>query len=205
MHDEARNFTIFIQKLFPDYFKEKKVLDVGSGDINGNNKFLFQDCEYHGNDLIMAKNVTIVSCTKDLKFQDEYFDVIISTECFEHDAEYEQSLKNIVRMLKNNGMFLFTCASFGRPEHGTLRTSPDQSYSAMGKIENFSDYYKNLILKDIADAINLSEFNYTSYYNAVTRDLYFIGFKNNSDIQIKEYNDKGIFKINVDTTFTYTT
>ena len=28
---------------------KKKVLNVGSGDINGNNRFLFEDCEYDGN------------------------------------------------------------------------------------------------------------------------------------------------------------
>jgi hypothetical protein len=29
-------------------------------------KFLFENCEYHGNDVIYANNVTIVSKTKDL-------------------------------------------------------------------------------------------------------------------------------------------
>ena len=203
MHVEARDFTLFIQKLFPEYFKDKKVLDVGSGDINGNNSFLFKNCEYHGNDLIAAKNVTIVSKTKDLKFSDGYFDTIISTECFEHDAEYADSLKNIVRMLKKDGLFLFTCASFGRPEHGTTRTSPNQSYGAIGLVPNFTNYYKNLILKDIADAIDLSEFNYDAYYNTKTYDLYFVGFKGKKNIIIDEYQDTGVCRIDVNTTFSY--
>ena len=85
MHLEAKEFTLYVSSLFPNYFNNKKVLDVGSGDINGNNRFLFNNCEYVGNDVISAPNVTIVSKTKDLPFEDETFDTIISTECFEHD------------------------------------------------------------------------------------------------------------------------
>ena len=65
------------------YFIYKKVLDVGSGDINGNNRYLFENCEYEGNDVIETSNVKIVSKTKDLQFEDNYFDTILSTECFE--------------------------------------------------------------------------------------------------------------------------
>lgn len=81
MHPTAYNFT----EALPNYFNSKKVLDVGSGDINGNNRVLFTDCDYEGNDVIQARNVTIVSRTKDLPFEDETLDTIISTECFEHD------------------------------------------------------------------------------------------------------------------------
>ena len=47
MHIEARDFTVFVKRIFGDYFMNKRVLDVGSGDINGNNRFLFENCEYH--------------------------------------------------------------------------------------------------------------------------------------------------------------
>ena len=61
MHDSAKLFTMFAKQILPDYFTNRVVLDVGSGDINGNNRFLFENCEYNGNDVIEAKNVTIVS------------------------------------------------------------------------------------------------------------------------------------------------
>jgi hypothetical protein len=41
---------------------------LGSGDLNGNNQELFNNCEYHANDVMDAPNVTIVSKTKDLQF-----------------------------------------------------------------------------------------------------------------------------------------
>ena len=119
MHPEVRDFTLFVKIILGDLFINKRVLDVGSGDINGNNCFLFENCEYEGNDVIQANNVTIVSKTKDLPFGDNTFDTIISTECFEHDPEYKESFIKIYHMLKPDGLFLFTCASTGRHEHGT--------------------------------------------------------------------------------------
>lgn len=179
MHIQSRDFTLFVKNNFPEYFINKKVLDVGAGDINGNNRFLFENCEYNGNDVIEAKNVTIISKTKDLPFEDNYFDTIISTECFEHDPEYEESLKQIYKMLKPNGLFLFTCASTGRPEHGTRRTSPFDSYGTIGNIENMSDYYKNLTEKDLNDVLNLNKLfsTWDTYYNSNPCDLYFVGVK----------------------------
>ena len=45
MHLEAKKFIEFIKKILPDFFENKIILDVGSGDINGNNKYLFTNCE----------------------------------------------------------------------------------------------------------------------------------------------------------------
>jgi len=188
MHDEVINFTSFIKTILQSYFINKKVLDVGSGDINGNNRFLFENCHYEGNDVIEANNVTIVSKTKDLPFEDETFDTIISTECFEHDPEYKDSLKKIYKMLKPNGLFVFTCAGYGRPEHGTKRTSPTDSYGTIGELDDMVDYYKNLTINDINEVLQLKDLFlcWDSYYNYKSFDLYFVGIKNinNNDYKI---------------------
>lgn len=179
MHLEASNFTLFVKKILVEYFINKNVLDVGSGDINGNNKFLFENCIYEGNDVIQTNNVTVVSKTKDLQFEDNTFDTIISTECFEHDPEYSESLKKIYKMLKPNGLFFFTCAGYGRPEHGTRRTTPECSYGTIGNLEDMVDYYKNLTILDINEVLDLNN-NFSiwnSYYNSKSKDLYFIGIK----------------------------
>jgi SAM-dependent methyltransferase len=179
MHLEAREFTIFVKNILPEYFVNKIVLDVGSGDINGNNRFLFEDCEYEGNDVIEANNVTIVSKTKDLTFEDNTFDTIISTECFEHDPEYKDSFIKIYKMLKPNGLFCFTCAGWGRPEHGTRRTSPQDSLGTIGNKEDMIDYYKNLTIYDVNEILDLYKnfFVWDSYYNSESKDLYFVGIK----------------------------
>jgi len=179
MHDQAKDFTVFVKRILGSYFTEKKVLDVGSGDINGNNRFLFTNCSYEGNDVIQAANVSIVSKTKELPFEDGTFDTIISTECFEHDPEYKESFQKIYRMLKAGGLFCFTCASTGRPEHGTRRTTGGDSYGTIGGVENMQDYYKNLTAVDVNEVLPLNEsFSvWDTYYNSYTKDLYFVGIK----------------------------
>ncbi len=202
MHEAARKFTVFAKTIFPQYFRNKIVLDVGSGDINGNNRFLFDQCIYHGNDVTAAPNVTIVSRTKDLPFQDEYFDTIISTECFEHDPEYAESLKKIYSMLRPNGLFVFTCASLNRAEHGTRRTSVRDSYGTMSSQEDMQDYYKNLMIADINEVLPIGQlFSFADgYYNVITHDLYFYGIKRgaNNDPSITMpgplYNDVGTYR-----------
>ena len=183
MHPEVIHFTLFVKSQLPDFFNNKKVLDVGSGDINGNNRGLFGNCEYEGNDVYHGPNVTIVSKTSALPFSDNTFDTIISTECFEHDPEYTASFQKIIKMLKPGGLFLFTCASTGRPEHGTRRTSPIDSYGTIGNVEGWTDYYKNLTFEDIKNSVDLSLFSqYAHYYNSQSKDLYFWGIKQGGDI-----------------------
>jgi SAM-dependent methyltransferase len=179
MHPEARDFTLFVKQIMTTYFIGKKVLDVGSGDINGNNRFLFQSCDYNGNDVIEAKNVTIVSKTKDLPFMDNTFDTIISTECFEHDPEYKESFLKIYDMLKPDGLFCFSCASTHRAEHGTRRASPADSYGTIGNLSDMSDYYKNLSEIDLNEVLPLNELFsvWDTYYNFYAKDLYFVGIK----------------------------
>ncbi len=179
MHPEAREFIEFVKSILAEYFRDKRVLDVGSGDINGNNRFLFENCEYNGNDVTEAKNVTIVSRTKDLPFGKDSFDTIISTECFEHDPEYRESLLKICEMLKPDGLFVFTCASTGRPEHGTRRTSQQDSYGSIAELEDMQDYYRNLTIEDVKEILDLDDIfsNWDSYYQTKSKDLYFVGIK----------------------------
>jgi SAM-dependent methyltransferase len=196
MHIQARDFTLFVKQMLSEYFIGKRVLDVGSGDINGNNRFLFENCEYDGNDVIQANNVTIVSKTKDLHFDKETFDTIISTECFEHDPEYKESFKKIYDMLKPDGLFCFTCASIGRHEHGTRRTSPQDSYGTIGNLEGMSDYYKNLTKYDLNEVLQLNELFsvWDTYYNNESKDLYFVGIKkgNYNFNSLEKYVNNGV-------------
>jgi SAM-dependent methyltransferase len=186
MHYQARDFTLFVKTILTNYFENKRVLDVGAGDINGNNRFLFENCQYDGNDVIQANNVTIVSKTKDLPFEDNTFDTIVSTECFEHDPEYRESFIKIYKMLKPNGLFCFTCASTGRGEHGTRRTSPSDSYGTIGNLEDMQDYYKNLTEQDLNEVLNLNQLfsTWDTYYNSEFCDLYFVGIKKGSEKNI---------------------
>lgn len=175
---QQQEFCREVQGKFKSFFKNKFVLDIGSLDINGNNQEWFEDCKYLGVDIAYGRNVDIVSKGHELGFPDNTFDIIISTECFEHDQYYDATIKNIFRMLKPGGMFIFTCATTGRPEHGTRRTTPEDAPFLQDDIE-WSDYYKNLTEADIRDVLDIdsSFINYQFSTNNESHDLYFYGFK----------------------------
>ena len=187
MHSEAFHFMEWVKLNFPVYFQRTMVLDIGSADINGNLGDLLdirKTCEYVGSDVAEGPNVNIATSTSQLTLSN--LDTILSSECFEHDHEYKASLQNIVRMLKPNGLLVFTCASTGRIEHGTRRAGANQSLATSCGLEGFQDYYRNLCIEDIAEAIDLSLFTYRSYYQHATADLYFVGLKTSTSSTIAE-------------------
>ena len=59
-HEEQTVFCKGVKARFPEFFKWTKVLDIGSMDINGNNRYLFEGCAYIGCDLGDGENVDIV-------------------------------------------------------------------------------------------------------------------------------------------------
>ena len=193
-HAEQIEYCKKIKRKFPEWFKNKVVVDIGSLDINGNNRYLFDNCIYVGVDVGQGNNVDIVSKGHELNFPDDSIDVIISTECFEHDMYYKKTLNNIYRMLKPGGFFLFTCATTGRAEHGTKRTTPEDAI-LLQDIDNWSDYYKNLTEKNIREVFDLEK-QFSSHkfeVNEQNHDLNFYGFKagtySNSNSNIKKINN----------------
>lgn len=177
-HQEQKDFCLKIKKIFPEHFKNKIVLDAGSLDINGNNLYLFDDCSYLGIDIGDGPNVHLVCKTHEFNAPDNFYDFIISTECFEHDMYYINSLRNIVRILKPSCMFLFTCATEGRPEHGTRRSNPVDA-PLLAAYDDWSDYYKNLTEKDIREVLDIEEIfsSFAFEVNNNSHDLYFWGIK----------------------------
>lgn len=169
MHKAQKDFCESVKAFFPHRFKNAKVLDCGSLDVNGNNRYLFTDCEYLGIDIGQGPNVDLVCPIHEFHGKD--YDLIISTECFEHDRHYKDSLQNIVRMLKPGGFFIFTCATTGRREHGTDVRNPNSSPFT-------NDYYKNLTEQDIREAMDMEAFlDYRFITNTRDCDLYFWGIK----------------------------
>jgi len=193
-HIEQQDFCLQVKNKFPNFFKNKNVLDIGSLDINGNNKQLFEDCNYLGIDVGEGKNVDFVSIGHLFDGPDNYFDTIISTEVFEHDMFYEDTIKNIMRMLKPGGLFLFTCAAPGRPEHGTRRCGEECAPLLIQINENWADYYKNLEENDIRKIPQFNEtfpdcyFQYKNTNIEIPCDLYFYGIKGGEKYLVDNIN-----------------
>jgi SAM-dependent methyltransferase len=176
MHDTQVEFCRNTKNKFPEYFENKNVLDVGSLDINGNNKGLFDNCNYSGLDIEGGNNVDIVSYCHLYDGSDNLYDTIISTNCFEHDMYYKESFKNIIRLLKPGGFFIFSCASLTHHEHGTMKSKPQDSPFTT-KIEGWKDYYKNLSEFDVREVIDLD----TVFSQYEIRDI--IHSENFADLQ----------------------
>ena len=175
-HIEQQFYLSEIKRRFPDYFSGVKVLDIGSLDINGNNRYLFSNFTYTGIDIGEGANVDIVCRGHKFKSK-EKFDVVISSECFEHDEFWDKTMLNAIKLLRTGGMFVFTCATDGRAEHGTRRTSP-QCSPFTSNLDN--DYYMNLNERIICEKIDIekhfSDFEFQVHIGGMC-DLYFYGIK----------------------------
>lgn len=168
MHKRVKNFCTHIKHLFPHYFSGKNVLDCGSIDINGNNRYLFSASTYTGIDIVSGRNVDFVSPAHLFSPGIEY-DVVISTEMLEHDEHYEKSLRNMFALLKPGGLMLLTAAGTGRPEHGTAKAHPGDSPAT-------HDYYKNITVEMLASAIDMEAFEWFEI-SYDTNDIRFAGIK----------------------------
>lgn len=146
-HPEQRRWCLQLKNDFPHFFKNKKVVDFGSLDINGNNRILFEDCDYTGVDIGPGPNVDIISLCHEFPGE-ELYDVVCSTEMLEHDMYWEKSLKRMYNLVKSEGLLFFTCKSTGSGEHGTINREPGSSpWTSLRSDWKF--YYKNLSQEDI--------------------------------------------------------
>jgi len=78
-HPEQLDYIKFLKEKFPEFFKEKKVLEIGSLNINGSIRDFFENCDYIGLDLEPGKDVDIICEGQNYDANDESFDVVSST------------------------------------------------------------------------------------------------------------------------------
>ncbi len=194
-HSTQQDFILYVRDKFPDFFKNKKVLEVGSLDINGSMRSFFSECEYIGIDVGEGNGVDVVCQGQEYDAPDQSFDVCASGECFEHNPYWAETFSNMVRMCKSGGLVFFTCATTGRKEHGTTKSDVESSPLTVGI---GWDYYRNLDENDFRDSFEESfdeifekyEFHSTEDYDNPTEfiknmrtyiipceDLYFWGIK----------------------------
>lgn len=162
------------ERVSPEGWSGKQVLEIGSFYVNGSIRPFFDGSEYLGVDLSDGPGVDLVSPGHELKMPSRSFDLSISCECFEHDPHWIETFMNMIRLTKDGGLVVFTCATTGRVEHGTSRSGADQS---PGSQSIGWDYYLNLTENDFRTGIDLDEL-FESFFFVVhpaSRDLYFAG------------------------------
>ena len=168
MHKEVRRFCQSIKLQFPTHFNGVDVLDCGSLDINGNNRYLFEKSNYFGIDIVDGKNVDLVSRVHNFNASKK-FDCVISTEMLEHDEYFAASLNAMFNLTKPGGLMLITAAGQGREEHGTHDHHPKDSPLT-------HNYYHNVDVTMLVQGLDLTQFSwYTiSYFKT---DIRFAGIK----------------------------
>lgn len=102
----------------PDEVTGKRVLDVGSQDINGSFRTVITPMQpelYLGVDMAEGQGVDEVVNVHELTnhFEEESFDIVISTEAIEHILDWRSAINQIKRMVKRDGMLVLTSRSRG--------------------------------------------------------------------------------------------
>lgn len=114
-----------VDNLSKQEIKGKRVIEIGSKDINGNIKTYFmkieKPCEYIGIDLKEGNGVDIVCSAENMveKFGKESFDIVLSTETFEHIKDWKKAISEVKNICKKGGLILITtvCKGFGFHEY----------------------------------------------------------------------------------------
>jgi hypothetical protein len=162
--------------LAPDGYAEKRLLEIGSYDVNGTIRPFFSGAsKYVGVDLIAGPSVDSVIEGHKLADPDEAYDLTIACECFEHNPRWIETLLNMYRLTRRGGILIFTCATTGRLEHGTARTA--STGASPGTQGVGWGYYRNLRESDFREQLCFeSKFeSHLFLINRQSRDLYFIG------------------------------
>jgi len=129
MHDVNIELWRQFRLVYPDYFHRKRVLEVGSQDVNGSIKQLFTECDYTGVDWRPGPNVDIVSLAHDMKF-DTPFDAVVSASMLEHDPYWKQSLETMIQYIKPDGILMLSWGAALNAEHHN-ETAPDGKFHAL--------------------------------------------------------------------------
>jgi SAM-dependent methyltransferase len=172
-HPEQQAFVAAVAAAFPEFFRHLRVLEVGSLDVNGSVRRHFQDCDYTGLDVGEGPGVDVVCQGQDYDAPDAFFDVVISCEVMEHNPHWPETFANMVRLCRPGGLLVMTCATFGRVEHGTRRTTPEHAPLIPW------DYYRNLGRRDFERRFGLrGMFDLHAFLtDFASCDLYFVGFR----------------------------
>lgn len=116
--------SALVLQLFNESFAGKRVLEVGSQDVNGSIRPFVEGAlkprEYVGADMVAGKGVDVICNSSDLieRFGQGSFDAVLSTSALEHVQDWKAAIHNIKGVCKPGGMILLTTCSHDFQYHG---------------------------------------------------------------------------------------
>lgn len=172
-HPQQLFFVGGVKQFLGEFFQRTKVLEIGSLDIEGSVRRFFEDCEYIGLDVGAGQGVDLVCRGEDYGGRANEFDVVISCEAMEHDPGWRKTWLNMLRLSKESGLVLMTCASAGRRRGATAFAPTDAPIDMQKK----PSYYQNLVEDDFKAIVPCDAwFSVWSFYrDPASHGLHFFG------------------------------
>lgn len=116
------------------------ILDLGGRDVNGTVHDLFPDAAWIVVDIADHPSVDVVGDAAIVNL-DKLFDVVVSTECFEHTPDAPEIIANAYKHLGAGGVLIATMAGPGRVAHGAA----GEPYPPLG------EWYRNVEPDELFD------------------------------------------------------
>jgi SAM-dependent methyltransferase len=118
----ASVFDFFRAQLGAGDISGRRVLEVGSRDVNGSVRSIFMALgatDYLGVDTQAGPGVDRLCDVGNLasEFSGRPFDVVVTTEMLEHVRDWRRAISNLKRVVAPSGLLLITTRSFGFPYH----------------------------------------------------------------------------------------
>lgn len=124
------------------------VLDIGGRDINGTTRALFPNAEYVALDILPGTRIDIVADAATWK-PDRAYDMVVSTEVFEHAEDWRDVVGTAYRALKPGGRLVATMAGPGRGVHSGV----DGEWRL-----HDGEHYENIDPKDLGRVLDAAGF-----------------------------------------------
>jgi hypothetical protein len=164
-HAEQRNYLLSLKEKHPEWFSGRRVLELGSFDVNGSVRDYFSDClDYVGVDHRKGSLVDVVSLAHEFDPGGKTFDLLISCEMLEHDPYWRESIRNGVSFLDPGGVVIITAGGDNRDVH-ELACAP------------VTGYYKNISEAELTELLTELGIEFEISYDEKPRDIRAHGIK----------------------------
>lgn len=164
MHVAARRF---VEQCVSASGPFTSVLEIGSRNVNGGVRDLFEGSVYEGVDKAPGDGVDYV-CDAALTLPAGPYDCVVCCEVFEHEERWPTIVANAARVLMPDGALIVTAAGPGRAPHSAVDG---------GQLRD-GEFYANVQPDTLTcAAIGAGLSDVTTEVNAAAGDVYMVAFR----------------------------